>query len=300
MSSLEQPLVSVVIPCYNHENFVQDCIQSVINQTYENIELIIIDDGSKDGSVEKIQEMLEKCYSRFSRFEFITRSNRGLSETLNEAINWCKGKYFSAIASDDILIKDKISSQLEYLENESNLVAVFGRVLFIDQDGKDIEEEPSKKINLVKFEDLFLQKIILMAPTQLIRLENIKKVGGYIEDMIIEDWYMWLKLSKIGKIKIIDKVLVKYRYHENNTVTKFDLMQKGRFEVISKFKNEKLYKEALANLYFNNEIENVKFNNGNVFLALCKIIFNTRFYFFKILFFKLFLKLKGFLNMGYN
>lgn len=52
------PLVSIVIPCYNHENFVQECIQSVIDQTYQNIELIIIDDGSKDGSVEKIQEMI--------------------------------------------------------------------------------------------------------------------------------------------------------------------------------------------------------------------------------------------------
>ncbi|MGA6331370.1 glycosyltransferase family 2 protein, partial [Acinetobacter baumannii] len=104
----KQPLVSIVIPCYNHANFVQDCIQSVIAQTYQNIELIIIDDGSKDGSVEKIQEFIGECEKRFVRFEFRNRPNKGLSATLNEALEWCQGEYFSAIASDDMMLNDKI------------------------------------------------------------------------------------------------------------------------------------------------------------------------------------------------
>ena len=109
MQNNEKPLVSVVIPCYNHEKFVQDCIQSVIDQTYENIELIIIDDGSKDNSVKVIQELADKY-----GFTFIHRPNKGLSATLNEGIRLSKGKYFSAIASDDILFLEKIEKLKEY------------------------------------------------------------------------------------------------------------------------------------------------------------------------------------------
>ena len=115
MNQSNQPLVSVVIPCYNHENFVQDSIQSVINQTYQNIELIIIDDGSKDGSVEKIQEMIPACQERFVRFEFRYRPNKGLSATLNEALEWCEGDFVSFLSSDDYYHKDKIFFQANYL-----------------------------------------------------------------------------------------------------------------------------------------------------------------------------------------
>ncbi|HCJ7896604.1 TPA: glycosyltransferase family 2 protein, partial [Acinetobacter baumannii] len=124
----EQPLVSIIIPCYNHANFVQDCIQSVIAQTYQNIELIIIDDGSKDETVEKIQKLVTQCTERFVKFEFRHRPNKGLSATLNEALEWCQGEYFSAIASDDMMLNDKIEIQIDFLKNsiDSTIVGVFG------------------------------------------------------------------------------------------------------------------------------------------------------------------------------
>lgn len=86
----QQPLVSIVIPCYNHEKYVQESIQSVIEQDYDNIELIIIDDGSSDNSVTKIKEMIQVCQKRFKRFEFRHRPNKGLCATLNEALAWCE------------------------------------------------------------------------------------------------------------------------------------------------------------------------------------------------------------------
>ncbi|MGQ0439007.1 glycosyltransferase family 2 protein, partial [Bacillus sp. B-TM1] len=86
-----QPLVSVIIPCYNHRQYILNSIKSVINQTYKSIELIVIDDGSKDGSFEEIKKIESECQERFIRFECYTRENKGLSATLNEAIQWCQG-----------------------------------------------------------------------------------------------------------------------------------------------------------------------------------------------------------------
>lgn len=138
---MSKPLVSVVIPCYNHERYVQDCILSVINQSYTNIEVIIIDDGSNDSSVIKIKEMVERCEDRFVNFEFRHRPNVGLSSTLNEALEWCKGDYFCTLASDDQILEDKISYQVDYLNNHSNTVAIFGNVNLIDNDNKYIKSE---------------------------------------------------------------------------------------------------------------------------------------------------------------
>ena len=143
----QKPLVSVVIPCYNHEKFVQDCIQSVINQTYENIELIIIDDGSKDGSVEKIQEMIPICKQRFIRFEFRYRPNKGLSATLNEALEWCHGKYFSAIASDDMLLAEKLMVQVPILEADDACKGVFGNMILINDQNEECGEIIKKEKN---------------------------------------------------------------------------------------------------------------------------------------------------------
>ncbi|MCD6061882.1 MAG: glycosyl transferase family 2, partial [Moraxellaceae bacterium] len=115
-TSTSLPLVSVALPCYNHERYVQQCIQSIIDQDYPNLELILIDDGSRDGSVEKMRAMLPACEARFTRFEFRARPNVGLAATLNEMLEWCQGEYFSAVASDDAMLPHKTRLEVDYLQ----------------------------------------------------------------------------------------------------------------------------------------------------------------------------------------
>lgn len=213
----QQPLVSVVIPCYNHERYVKDCIQSVIDQTYQNIELIIIDDGSKDNSVAEIQKMVDKCKERFTRFEFRYRANVGLSATLNEALDWCQGKYFSAIASDDQMLPHKTVLQVEFLEKNSDYVAVFGEMNQIDENN-NIERTWRVYDSEYNFDDIAKLMHYLYAPTQLIRLENLLSVGGYNPKLRIEDWYSYLKLTKNGmKMFALDNIVCNYRRHTHNT-----------------------------------------------------------------------------------
>ncbi|WP_407305258.1 glycosyltransferase family 2 protein [Acinetobacter sp.] len=252
---MTMPLVSVIIPCYNHEKFVQDSIRSVINQSYENIELIIIDDGSKDSSIEKIKEMIVLCKQRFTRFEFISRSNKGLSTTLNEALEWCEGEYLSPQDSDDIMLSNKIEKQVKILSDNKNIVAVFGAIYLIDEENQNIGEESIAESNLYDFKSIILNEHRIFCPTQMIRAVHLNRVGGYKDGLIIEDWYMWLKLAKIGDLLVVPDFFAKYRQHDKNTIKQLDKMHNGRLDVLSFFKDSPYYEKALRNIYWLNCLE---------------------------------------------
>lgn len=249
-----QPLVSVVIACYNHEQFVQDAIQSVIDQTYNNIELIIIDDGSKDSSVAKIKEMIELCERRFTRFEFRSRANIGLSTTLNEALEWCQGKYYSPFASDDIMLKDKTATQVSFLEQNDDIAAVFGGVKLIDNNNMELNGRVTEERSY-SFKQIIMHEHDLPAPTQMVRLELIKKIGGYDSNLFIEDWYMWLKLSQNGRIFCLSQIFTLYRQHDSNISKNLTKIHQGRFEVLKHFKNEDNYNSAYYNILWANRKE---------------------------------------------
>lgn len=241
----EKPLVSVVIPCYNHAQFVQETIQSVIDQDYENIELIIIDDGSQDNSVAAIQEMVPACEERFVRFEFRSRPNKGLCSTLNEALDWCKGKYLSCIASDDIMFFYKTREQVLYLEKNIEVIGVFGAIEILYKNGS--REQIIKNKNSFKFDDVFLHRHNLPAPTSMIRMSDIKRVGGYREGFIIEDWVMWLDLIESGGVlSYLDRVFSVYRRHDGNLSGQLEKMYKGRIQIVEEFKDKRNYNKAKA------------------------------------------------------
>ena len=258
MQTSEKPLVSIVIACYNHEDFVQASIQSVIDQTYDNIELIIIDDGSKDGSVAKIESLLDQCKQRFTCFEFKSRPNKGLSATLNEALEWCQGEYFSAFASDDIMLKNKTTKQVEILNKRTDVVGVFGAVQIINAQGCLLNEirQPDK---VYEFKDLIYTDSFLPAPTQLLRLAALRKTGGYIEGMLIEDWYIYLKiLEDGGKILYTDELYCYYRIHGGNTYSNPYSMGLGYLQVLNEFEEHEEFKRAYIKACWENSLATLR------------------------------------------
>ena len=234
-----------------HGNFVQDCIQSVIDQTYPNIELIIIDDGSKDDSVTKIQEMVLKCNERFTHFEFRHRSNKGLCVTLNESLVFCSGEFFSVLASDDLIVNDKIEKQVKYLINNPKSGGVFGAVQVIkNSEYVSTESKKSSRIKKHNFEDIINHNFNLWAPTQLVRLDLVVQVKGFNENVILEDWYMWLKITELGySLDSMDDIFAFYRRHDSNMSGQIDRMYKGRLDIIELFKSHYDITEPLANVY---------------------------------------------------
>lgn len=243
MQKSEQTLVSIIIPCYNHERFVQDSIQSIIDQSYENIELIIIDDGSKDASVEKIQELVPVCEKRFTRFEFRHRLNKGLCATLNEALEWSQGEYFSSLASDDMILKDKIKLQTNFLNQNENCVAVFGGISVIDNNSNFVKNRV-KKEKKYSFNQILLSKHHLPASTQLIRSKALKKIGGYDVNVKVEDWYMWLLLAQEGTLCYLPIIFAKYRLHDNNTHMQTTLMYDSRMLILNRYRDHILFNKA--------------------------------------------------------
>jgi len=242
---MKKPLVSVVIPCYNHEAYVQESIQSVIDQDYANIELIIIDDGSKDSSVSKIQEMISSCEKRFIRFEFIHRENKGLCRTLNQALEWSRGDFFAPIASDDRWLTSKTSIQVAHLETHPTTVAVFGSIHMLDENGKFIRT--IQRAGSFKFVDIFLHQHFLPAPTALIRSAELKKFG-YDPSIKIEDWNTWLKLSQDtnSSLDVLPDVVAEYRRHDNNMSKNIEMMHKEGLKILLQFSHNKLYEIAVA------------------------------------------------------
>jgi alpha-1,3-rhamnosyltransferase len=239
-----QPLVTVVIPCYNHAQYVQDSITSVINQTYTNIELIIIDDGSKDNSVEKIQTMISQCQERFVRFEFRHRENKGLCNTLNEALKWTNGEYFCTLASDDMMLPEKTSLQVEAFQTSPDTVSVCGGRLLIDNENNVIESDVNPYREYT-FKPIFMHRFNLPASSQMTLTRALHEVQGFNPNTKTEDWDLWLKLTKkYQKIIYIPHALIYYRSHDTNISKNLNIMYEAVMEVVKDYQNEADY--ALA------------------------------------------------------
>ena len=124
------------MPAYNHEKYVQNAIKSVIEQTYQNIELIVLDDGSKDSTWQKIQQMQEECDKRFVRVHFETKQNEGTCTTMNKLLSLANGEFICFVASDDMLKPTTAEKEIEFLSKNSDFSLCVGNNEFIDTEGK--------------------------------------------------------------------------------------------------------------------------------------------------------------------
>lgn len=237
------PLVSVVVPCYNHQDFVKECLLSVINQSYKNIQLIVIDDGSKDESIEIIKKLQEK-----EGFIFEAQRNIGLTKTLNKALKkYVQGKYVAFLASDDYWATDKIKKQVEYFEANSNYGLLFSNAEIVNKESRIIGRFDEDRLkNNCSLEDLMLDRHGIPALTALIKKDVLDEVGSYDESLQMEDWDMWMRISERYQLGYMPEVLAYYRTHSENTSEKTPLMMKNRFSILQKWKEKKpqLYKEA--------------------------------------------------------
>lgn len=222
----DTPLVTVIIASYNHARYIEESINSVINQTYKHIELLVIDDGSKDDSPALLKRLQEQ-----HGFDLRLQANQGLARTLNDAIARAKGSLIVPFGSDDIMLAHRIATQVEYMNGKPEVGICSANIETIDQDGNVMGAREQRNRNLpfrrLDFDDLFLdRKPGPMAATLMLRREALEKVGGFNTDIRLEDVYIELSIARAGYyIDVLGEVLAQYRDHPTNT------FKNGRFMV---------------------------------------------------------------------
>ena len=236
---MNKPLVSILIPLYNHEKYVEFAIKSVMNQTYKNIELIVINDGSTDNSDEIIQSLLKKY-----KFEYYRQENKGLIFTIEKLRNLAKGKYISLLASDDAFVNNKIEVLVDYLENNPQYSMVYSNMHLINIEDEIIGSIKDGGKEGFIFEDLLCGNFFINSLTTLLKKEIYLKYD--YEKGYIEDFQMWLKIAKENQIGFVDKHLSFYRVGNSLSLSSnLQKMQNAEYEIISKYSNEPIFDEAL-------------------------------------------------------
>ena len=201
-----KPLVSVVIPCYNAEKFVGYTLDSVISQTYKNIEIICINDCSKDETL----RVLEEYAKRDERIRIMSNpKNLGVAETRNNALKVAEGEYIAFVDSDDIWHLDKLEKQINFMIKKAYLLS-FTSIQFIDNDGNLV----GKKFivpNEVTYKQLLKQNVITLSSAVISR--KILKNRSFHDDQLHEDFIFWLELLKgeTNKAYGLTEILVDYR-----------------------------------------------------------------------------------------
>ncbi len=227
-----QPLVSIITPTYNHENFIGECIESVLAQTYPHWEQIIIDDGSTDRTAEIVAQYDDE------RIKYIKQDNVGiwrLSETYNKALTISCGMLIAVLEGDDFWPPNKLERQISAF-NKPEVVLSWGRCIVTNRMGKTIytcNNDLNWFKNLTREElmrELLLNNFI-QACTVMCRKDALLSIGGFQQPQQVPyvDYPTWLQLSLIGELRPVDEVLGFWRRHENQiTATMlFDMAMAG-------------------------------------------------------------------------
>lgn len=216
---MEQPLVTVVVVSYNHSQFIKENLDSIKNQTYKNIQLIVGDDASPDHSVQVFEQWLqENNYPAEKNFH---TKNTGLPTMLNECLELAKGKYIKIIAADDFLHPESIEKSVAALEKLGSEYGMsFSHTHAVNNDSQIIEDiadyDALGNIDPYVFREELLKGNRIAALTVLLRTDVVRETGQYDAQFIIEDYYRWLKVSQKYLIAYIPEKLAYYRLHTDN------------------------------------------------------------------------------------
>ncbi len=234
-------MVSIIIPTYNRKELVARAVNSVFEQTYKNIEIIVIDDASDDGTYEVICELSKKD----ARMMVLrNETNLGLAKTLNRGIQFSHGNYIARLDDDDFWCNiKKLERQVEFLEKNKEYVLVGGGAIKINKDGKEmlrylLPEHDQDIRGKILIDGVFAHVTVLF------RKDVFEKSGGYDEHLSgFEDWDLWLKLGKFGKLYNVQEYLTTYSGHQKDNLAYLDKKNSRKEKLYISIALKKRYKD---------------------------------------------------------
>lgn len=202
--------VSVFIPCYNAERYIEETLLSILNQTYRDFQVIVIDDGSTDKSAKIVEEYREKD----SRIKLLyNKENKGIAYTRNRGIQECDTEFIAIMDADDIAPLDRLEKEVSYLEKYKNIGAVGGQYILIDEKGNIMKTVSNYAKTPLEIKALLFLKNIISNSSVMYRrnvvLENhLKYLDGYYG---LEDYRFWVEFANVAQIVNLPDILLYYR-----------------------------------------------------------------------------------------
>jgi glycosyltransferase involved in cell wall biosynthesis len=257
----KKPLVSVGVVVYNQKNYIKTCIDSILKQDYENLEIIIGDDRSTDGT----QKILKKYKTKYpEKIKLIlSKKNQGITKNHNNILKKCSGKYIAWLGGDDLFLQNKIKTQVKYMEKNKNIVLSYHNIdVFNSKNNKTMYlfnnflKPREGDVDLIVKYGTFMGACSVMV----LRKACPKKFNEKIK--ISSDWLFWIETCYNGDIGYINKILSRYRRHEGNITQNINYKSALKERLLTlklidkaKLKNKETLKKAFARLYYNYSIK---------------------------------------------
>lgn len=244
VSMTNAPLISVVVPCYNAGRYLESSLASIFAQDYPNFEVIVVDDGSSDGSLERLQE-LQGQYP----FVLIAQANGGVSAALNRGLACATGKYVATPDLDDLMLPHSLSVRADYLERHPDTPCVGALVSFIDQDDNWLKDEYANEVLELHFDQILRDTLVIGAPVALYRRAALDKVGGYDPDIRVQDFQITLKIAALGApLAIIPVQVTRYRRHLGNLSRRYKTLLEADLKAIAPYQDHPAYQQGHTSL----------------------------------------------------
>lgn len=213
---MSQPLVTVICLCYNHAQVVREAIQSVIDQTYPNIQLIVVDDASTDKSVGEINKVLEGHPAEFLQME----KNMGNCAAFNRGLKLARGEFVIDLAADDVMMPHRVAKQVaKFQALAPDYGVVFSDADYVDENGRLLRHHfeylfRKKLLNNIPEGDVYAKVIstyFIASPTMMIRRAVLDHLNGYDEELAYEDFDFWVRSARTFKYAYVNERLTRIR-----------------------------------------------------------------------------------------